>query len=144
MFANHLLSFNCKCCIESQVSYQHLQMESWHSSYPAAWAETQKFATAPKLLGSMGNSSLSTGISGHNHVLPAWFTCFFLARPRLNKQPFGFVARQAPHQENIYFPCSFSSCAFLVTSLARTLRDRDQKNICIKKKRDQPKIFRVR
>ncbi|CAL1166478.1 unnamed protein product [Cladocopium goreaui] len=29
-------------------------MESWHSSYPAAWAETQKFATAPKLLGSMG------------------------------------------------------------------------------------------
>ena len=81
-----------------------------------------------------GNSSLSTGISGHNHVLPAWFTCFFLARPRLNKQPFGFVARQAPHQENIYFPCSFSSCACLVTSLARTLRDRDQKNICIKKK----------
>ena len=81
VFANHLLSFNCKCCIESQVSYQHLQMESWHSSYPAAWAETQKFATAPKILGSMGNSSLSSGISGHNHMLPAWFTCFFLHGP---------------------------------------------------------------
>ena len=77
---------------------------------------------------------------GHNHVLPAWFTCFFLARPRLNKQPFGFVARQAPHQENVYFPCSFSSCAFLVTSLARTLRDRDQKKHLHQEKTGSKKI----
>ncbi|CAL1167555.1 unnamed protein product [Cladocopium goreaui] len=36
------------------VTYQHLQMETWYGNYPAVWAQTQTFATPPKLLGSMG------------------------------------------------------------------------------------------
>ena len=33
-------------------------MEAWYENHPAAWAEVQKFATAPQVLGSMGILSL--------------------------------------------------------------------------------------
>lgn len=139
VFANHLLSFNCKCCIDPRSATSTCKWNRGMEATPRPGLKPKNSLLRQRFWAVWETRRWVLELVGHNHVLPAWFTCFFLARPRLNKQPFGFVARQAPHQENVYFPCSFSSCAFLVTSLARTLRDRDQKNICIKKKRDQKK-----